>query len=166
VRAYLDILTGTFMVRQLQPWHANVSKRQVRAPKVYLRDTGILHSLLSLSDWHNLLAHPRLGGSWEGFAVEQVLQAIRPAESYFWATHSGAELDLLFFYRGRRYGVEVKFSEAPQVTRSMHIALADLALDHLWIIHPGPYTYPVQEKITVWAISDLPDLPDRIQARL
>jgi predicted AAA+ superfamily ATPase len=158
VRSYLDVLTGTYMVRQLQPWYANISKRQVRAPKVYLRDSGILHGLLGLTDWHSLLAHPRVGASWEGFAIEQVLQAIRPAEAYFWATHNGAELDLLFFHRGRRYGVEAKFSEAPTVTRSMHVALADLCLDHLWILHPGPHTYPVQERITVWAIGDLPDL--------
>ncbi len=159
VRSYLDVLTGTYMVRQLQPWYANVSKRQVKAPKIYLRDPGILHSLLGLLDWPSLLAHPRVGASWEGFAIEQVLQAIQPAEVYFWATHGGAELDLLFFQRGRRYGVEVKFSEAPQVTRSMQIALADLGLDHLWIVHPGPHSYPVQEKITVCSITDLLSLP-------
>jgi predicted AAA+ superfamily ATPase len=158
VRSYLDLLTGAFMVRQLQPWYANIAKRQVRAPKVYLRDPGLLHSLLSLPDWASLLAHPRVGASWEGFAIEQALQAIRPAEAYFWATHSGVELDLLFFHRGRRYGVEAKFSEAPEVTRSMRVALEDLALDHLWVLHPGPHTYPVHEKITVCAIADLPSL--------
>jgi predicted AAA+ superfamily ATPase len=163
VRSYLDLLTGAFMVRQLQPWHANIGKRQVRAPKVYLCDTGLLHSLLGLPDWASLLAHPRVGASWEGFAVEQALRVIRPAEAYFWGTHSGAELDLLFFHRGRRYGVEAKFSEAPDVTRSMHIALEDLALEHLWVLHPGPHTYPVHEKITVCAITDLVSLPTRIE---
>ncbi len=155
VRAYLDLLTGAFMVRQLQPWYANIRKRQVRAPKFYLRDTGLLHGLLGLPDWASLLAHPRVGASWEGFAIEQALRAIRPTEAYFWATHGGAELDLLLFHRGRRYGLEAKFSEAPEVTRSMHIALEDLALDHLWVLHPGPHTYPVHEKITVCAISDV-----------
>lgn len=164
VRSYLDVLTGAFMVRQLLPWYANIGKRQVKAPKVYLRDPGLLHTLLDLGDWHTLLAHPRVGASWEGFAIEQVLQAIRPAEAYFWATHGGAELDLLFFWHGRRYGVEVKFSEAPSVTRSMRIALADLDLDHLWIVHPGPHTYAVEEKITAWAISDLPDFSRRCLA--
>jgi uncharacterized protein len=162
VRSYLDLLTGSFMVRQLQPWYANVAKRQVRAPKVYLRDTGLLHGLLGLPDWASLLAHPRVGASWEGFAIEEVLRAVRPPEAYFWATHGGAELDLLFFHRGRRYGVEAKFSEAPEVTRSLRTALEDLALDHVWVLHPGPHTYPVHEKVTVCAIVDLPSLPRRI----
>lgn len=158
VRSYLDVLTGAFMVRQLQPWYANIGKRQVRAPKVYLRDSGLLHTLLDLHDWHSLLAHPRVGASWEGFVIEQVLQSVRPSEAYFWATHSGAELDLLFFRRGKSYGVEAKFSEAPSVTRSMHIACADLSLDHLWVVHPGPHTYPITEKITACAITDLGNL--------
>ena len=162
VRSYLDLLTGAFMVRQLQPWYANIGKRQVRAPKIYLRDTGLLHGLLGLPDWASLLAHPRVGASWEGFAIEQALRAIRPAEAYFWATHGGAELDLLFFHRGRRYGVEAKFSEAPEVTRSMHIALDDLALDHLWVLHPGPHTYPVHEKISVCSLADLVHLPGQM----
>lgn len=155
VRAYLDVLTGAYMVRQLQPWYANLGKRQVKAPKVYLRDSGMLHSLLSLGDWRSLLAHPRAGASWEGFVIEQVLQVVRPAEAYFWATHGGAELDLLFFRQGRGYGVEVKFNEAPQITRSMHIALTDLDLERLWVVHPGPHSYPVAEKITVCALSDI-----------
>ena len=162
VRSYLDLLTGAFMVRQLQPWYANIGKRQVRAPKIYLRDTGLLHGLLGLPDWASLLAHPRVGASWEGFAIEQALRAFRPAEAYFWATHGGAELDLLFFHRGRRYGVEAKFSEAPEVTRSMHIALDDLALDHLWVLHPGPHTYPVHEKISVCSLADLVHLPGQM----
>lgn len=162
VRSYLDLLTGAFMVRQLQPWYANIGKRQVRSPKIYLRDSGVLHGLLGLPDWASLLAHPRVGASWEGFAIEQALRTIRPAEAYFWATHGGAELDLLFFHRGRRYGIEAKFSEAPEITRSMHLALADLALTHLWVLHPGPHTYPVDEKITVCAITDVPDLANQM----
>ncbi len=150
------------MVRQLQPWHANIGKRQVKAPKVYLRDTGLLHSLLSLPDLTGLLGHPRVGASWEGFVMEQVLQLIKPAEVYCWATHSGAELDLLFFHRGRGYGIEAKFSEAPKVTRSMRVAVEDLGLDHLWIVHPGPYSYPVDEMITVQTLRDVASLPDQI----
>ena len=162
VRSYLDILTGTFMVRQLQPWYENLGKRQVKAPKVYFRDSGLLHSLLSIPDRHTLLAHPRVGASWEGFAIEQVLQAVSPAEAYFWATHSGAELDLLFLQRGRRYAVEVKFSEAPTVTKSMRTALTDLQVAHLWVVYPGQHAYPVHEQITVWPLRLITRLPDQI----
>ena len=159
VRSYLDILTGTYMVRQIQPWHENIAKRQVKAPKLYLRDSGLLHSLLSLPDLHSLMGHPRVGASWEGFALEQVLQAVQPSEAFFWSTHNGAEIDLFFLYRGRRYAIEVKFSEAPKVTRSMRIALNDLRLDHLWIIYPGQHRYPVHEKITVCPLRDVMNLP-------
>lgn len=162
VRSYLDILTGTFMVRQLQPWHANIGKRQVKSPKIYLRDSGILHSLLDLPDQRSLLAHPRVGASWEGFALEQVLQAVKPSQAYFWATHNAAELDLLFIQRGRSYGVEAKFNEAPSITRSMHNAVADLNLDHLWIVHPGPHSYPVSDRISVLALHDVAGLPGQL----
>jgi predicted AAA+ superfamily ATPase len=155
VRSWLDLLTGTFMARQLQPWFANVNKRQVKSPKVYLRDTGLLHSLLQLPDRQALLGHPRVGASWEGFALEQVWRAVRPAEGYFWATHNGAELDLLFEHRGRRYGVEFKFSEAPTATRSMHIALADLELEHLWIVHPGAHRFPITERLSAWPLREV-----------
>ena len=159
VRSYLDILTGTFMVRQLQPWHQNVGKRQIKAPKIYLRDSGILHSLLDLHDRRALLGHPGVGASWEGFAIEQVLAAVRPSEAYFWGTHGGAELDLFFVVNGRRHGVEVKFSDAPATTRSMRTALEDLALDHLWIVYPGQRSYPVDERITAWPIEAIGQLP-------
>lgn len=159
VRAYLDILTATFMIRQLQPWYENISKRQVKAPKVYFRDSGLLHSLLSLPDRHSLLAHPRVGASWEGFALEQVLRVIKPTEAFFWATHSGAELDLFFLHRGQRYAIEVKFTETPKVTRSMQTALHDLRLEHLWIIYPGQHRYAVHEQITVWPLRDVTELP-------
>jgi len=165
VRSYLDILAGTFMVRQLQPWHANVAKRQVKAPKVYLRDSGLLHGLLDLPDRHALLGHPRAGASWEGFALEQALSLLQPSAAYFWGTHSGAELDLLFFHRGRAYGVEVKFSEAPRVTRSMRTAIADLGLAHLWLLHPGPYTYAVDEHITALAMQDVSRLATELNER-
>ena len=154
VRSYLDILTGTYMVRQLQPWHENVSKRQVKSPKIYLRDSGIVHSLLSIPDMETLTGHPRLGASWEGFALEQIVTAMRPPEVYFWATHSGAELDLFFLKDGKRYGVEFKYSEAPKITKSMRVALQDLALDYLWVVYPGNESYPVDEKISVMPLSN------------
>jgi uncharacterized protein len=153
VRSYLDILTGTYMVRQLQPWHENIGKRQVKAPKVFLRDSGLLHSLLNINDRFTLLGHPRLGASWEGFALEQVLSLVRPEQAWFWATHAGAELDLLFFSGGKRYGVECKFNEAPKVGKSMHSALADLDLAHLWVVYPGEHSYPVHQKITVLSLA-------------
>jgi len=155
VRSYLDILTSTFMIRQLQPWHENLSKRQVKAPKIYFRDSGLLHSLLNIPDYHSLTGNPRLGASWEGFAMEQVLQTIEPAEAFFWSTYSGAEVDLLFFRDGKRYGVEFKFSETPKITRSMHIAINNLSLNELWVIYPGHEAYPVTDKITVRPLSAL-----------
>jgi predicted AAA+ superfamily ATPase len=163
VRSYLDILTGTFMVRQLQPWYENISKRQVKAPKIYFRDSGLLHTLLSLPDLHSLSGHPRVGASWEGFALEEVLRIIKPSEAFFWATHNGAEIDLFFLHRGRRYAVEAKFNEAPNITRTMRVALEDLTLDHLWIIYPGEHKYPVHEKITVWPLRDVEGLPSQIR---
>ena len=155
VQSYLDILTGTFMIRQLQPWYANIRKRQVKSPKIYLRDAGLLHALLGLGDLQTLLSHPKVGASWEGFALEQVIQSVRPMENHFWATHGGAELDLFFMHRGRRMGIEFKFQEAPKATKSMWIALETLALDHLWVVNPGPHTYPVDEKITVLSVGEL-----------
>ena len=162
VRGYLDILTGAFMVRQLQPWYENMSKRQVRAPKVYLRDSGLLHSLLDVHDIHSLMGHPKVGASWEGFAIEQALQIIRPSEAYFWATHNGAELDLLIFHKGKRYGIEVKFSEAPEITRSMQTALHDLDLAYMWVIYPGESNYQVDKKISVWSLQMITDLPRQL----
>jgi predicted AAA+ superfamily ATPase len=162
VRRYLDILTGTYMIRQLQPWHENLKKRQVKTPKVFLRDTGLLHSLLNIPSRHDLLGHPRLGASWEGFTLEQVLSVLRTSEAYFWATQGGAELDLLFFADGRRFGVECKFNEAPTITKSMHSALADLSLDHLWVVYPGKARYPAHEKITMLPLAEVATLPQEI----
>jgi predicted AAA+ superfamily ATPase len=158
VRSYLDILSGTFMVRQIQPWHANIGKRQVKSPKTFITDSGILHTLLSIADRQSLSGHPRVGASWEGFALEQFLRIVKPSQSYFWSTYSGAELDLFLLHRGLHYGVECKFSEAPQVSRSMRIAIKDLALEHLWVLYPGQHRYPVDDRITVWPLSDLSDL--------
>ncbi len=156
VRAYLDILTSTYMIRQLQPWHENLRKRQVKSPKIYFRDSGLLHTLLNIPDHHTLTGHPKLGASWEGFALEQVIQSVRPAEAYFWSTYSGAELDLLLFSNGKRYGVEFKYSEAPRTTKSMHIAIEDLSLDQLWIVYPGEASYPVTDTIVVRPLSAIP----------
>jgi predicted AAA+ superfamily ATPase len=118
-RRYLGILTGLFMVRQLQPWHENLKKRQVKSLKVFLRDSGLLHALLGLASDREILSHPKVGASWEGFAIEETLRAVRPEAACFWATHTGAELDLLLFLRGRRYGVEVKFQDAPRLSGSV-----------------------------------------------
>lgn len=155
MRSYLDILSGTFMIRQLMPWHENLSKRQVKAPKIYFRDSGILHQLLSLPDFQALTGHPRVGASWEGFALEQTLNVIETKQIYFWSTYSGAELDLFFLHGGRRYGVEFKYSETPLVTKSMRSAFDTLELDHLWIVYPGAAKYPVHEKITVLPLKDI-----------
>lgn len=137
VKGYLDDLTQTYMVRQLQPWFENLRKRQVKSPKIYLRDAGILHHLLSLTDYAALSGHPAVGASWEGFALEQVLRLTGTRDAYFWSTQSGAELDLLIFENGKRIGYEFKYSEMPRVSRSMRIALEDLRLDRLWVICPG-----------------------------
>ena len=154
VRSYLDILTGTHMTRQLPPWFENLSKRQVKSPKIYIRDSGVLHGLLNLPDQHTLLGHPQVGASWEGFALEHLISTLDLSESYFWATHSGAEIDLLFFYKGRRYGAEIKFTETPRPTKSIRAAIKSLNLEHVWIIYPGEHTYPIDDKISVLPISD------------
>jgi predicted AAA+ superfamily ATPase len=149
VRRYLDLMTGVFMVRQLQPWFENVSKRQVKAPKVYVRDTGLLHALLGIANQRDLESHPKVGASWEGYAVEEVLKSFRPDEAYFWATHNGAELDLLLFKNGRRIGVECKRADAPTLTPSMRIVLADLKLDYLYVLYPGERSYSLAKNVEV-----------------
>jgi predicted AAA+ superfamily ATPase len=149
VKSYLDDLTRTYMVRQLQPWFENVSKRQIKAPKIYLRDSGILHHLLSLGTTHELNGHPKVGASWEGFAMEQILRVARQRDAYFWATQGGAELDLLLFRGGRRLGFEFKYSETPSVTRSMRVALKDLSLEKLTIVCPGSVQAKLEEKIEI-----------------
>lgn len=148
-RRYLDILAGAFVVRVLRPWHENLKKRQVKAPKVYVRDSGLLHTLLGVPSRHALLGHPKAGASWEGLAISHILAAFRTREAYFWATHAGAELDLLVPFRGRRYGFECKFQDAPAMTRSMHVALSDLHLNHLWVVYPGSKEYHIDRKATV-----------------
>lgn len=155
VRSYLDLLTGTFMIRQLQPWYENISKRQVKAPKVYLRDSGLLHNLLDIPSYQSLLGHPKLGASWEGFVIEQILSVAKPKEAYFWATHSGAEIDLFFSHEGKRNGFEIKFNEAPKISKSMRVALDDLNLDHLWVVYPGQHTYPMDDRITALPLGNI-----------
>lgn len=155
VRRYLDLLSGLFMVRQLPPWHENLGKRQVKAPKVYVRDSGLLHQLLGVASMQQLLAHPKSGASWEGYAIEQALEAARPDEAYFWATHQGAELDLLLVKGGRRLGVEVKRTDAPVLTPSMRIALRDLGLEQLAVVYPGDRRYEIAERVHAVPLAEL-----------
>ncbi|MFT4101649.1 MAG: ATP-binding protein [Burkholderiaceae bacterium] len=147
VRRYLDTLTQALMIRQLQPWHQNLGKRQVKSPKIYFRDTGLLHALLGIRDAPGLRVHPRSGASWEGFALEQMLRLTQPDEAWFWATHAGAELDLLMVRDGRRIGIEFKRIDAPRLSPSMRIACSDLSLDALYVVYPGERRYPLAERI-------------------
>jgi predicted AAA+ superfamily ATPase len=147
VRRYLDYLTQTFMIRQLQPWHENLAKRQVKAPKIYFRDTGLLHAMVGIRSLSQLLSNPLCGASWEGFALEQVLRIAQPDQAFFWATHQGAELDLLLFKGQQRIGVEFKRSDAPKMTPSMRIAMEDLRLDALYVVYPGLHRYPLAPSV-------------------
>ena len=156
VRKYLDFLTGMQLVRQLPPWHENLGKRQVKAPKIYIRDSGLLHYLWGLDTQETLWLHPRCGASWEGFALEQVLHVAQPDEAYFWGTHAGAELDLLMFKRGLRVGVEFKRSDAPAMTASMHIALHDLKLDALYVVYPGSLRYHMVQNSSPAPVEAIP----------
>lgn len=149
VRRYLDTLTDALVVRQLPPWFENLKKRQVRAPKVYLTDTGLLHALLDLGSRDQLFGHPKAGASWEGFAMQEVVRLLDVPwdRCYYWATHQGAELDLLVLQGGRRLGFEFKLTSSPRTTRSMHSALEDLALDRLYVVFPGETRFPLHERI-------------------
>jgi predicted AAA+ superfamily ATPase len=151
VRKYLDILEGTFMIRLLMPWHNNTSKRLVKSPKLYLSDSGIFHTLQSIENESTLWAHPKLGASWEGFALEQTIRAIGKdrGEVFFWGTHGGAELDLFWQNKGTCFGAEFKFMDAPVMKRSMTVALHDLDLEHLYVIYPGNQSYQLDEKVSV-----------------
>jgi hypothetical protein len=159
-RHYLDLLSGFFMVRQLQPWHANVQKRQVKSPKVYLRDSGLLHALLGVTTHRDLLSHPKVGASWEGYAIEQTMQLMKPHAAFFWATHTGAELDLMLVKGRRRYGVEIKFQDAPTLTPSMRTALSDLKLEHLTVLYPGEQTYSLGRRVTVVPLKEMARNPE------
>lgn len=152
-RAWLDALEQTFMVRRLLPWHANLGKRLVKSPKLYFRDTGLLHTLLGIQDTMQLLTHPKLGASWEGLVIEETIRRERPDEVWFYGVHGGSELDLLMIKNGRRIGVEVKRADAPVLTRSMQIAQADLQLHELRVIYPGPRTYALADNVTAQPLS-------------
>jgi predicted AAA+ superfamily ATPase len=155
VRRYVDLLSDVFMVRQLRPWFENIAKRQVKSPKVYVRDSGLLHALLGIKDASSLEMHPKVGASWEGYAIEEIIKCLRPDEAYFWATHNGAELDLLMFKDGRRIGVECKRIDAPVMTPSMHRALADLKLDTLYAVYPGSQRYRMAERVEAVPLAEL-----------
>jgi len=146
VKRYLDILTGTYMIRQLQPWYENLKKRQVKAPKVYIRDSGILHTLLTLEE-DKILTNVKVGASWEGFVIEQLIQVLNTRDCYFWRTHTGAELDLLVVKSGKKLGFEIKYSDVPKITRSMNSVIEDLGLDKLFLIYQGKRKLQLQERI-------------------
>jgi predicted AAA+ superfamily ATPase len=150
MRRYLDILTGTFMIRQLSPWFENLGKRQVKSPKIYFRDSGLFHALMGVWNEAALRAHPKIGASWEGWVLEEVIRAhgATAEETYFWATHNEAELDLMIVQDGRRVGYEIKYTDAPRVTPSMRIAFRDLKLDNLFVISPGRHMFPLGDHMT------------------
>jgi predicted AAA+ superfamily ATPase len=154
-RRYLDILTGAYMVRVLPPWFENLKKRQVKAPKIYIRDSGLFHGLLQVSTLSELQGHPKIGASWEGFALEHMIHVFRTRDAYFWGTHSGAELDLMVMTTGKRHGFEFKYTDAPRRRRSMHIAIEDLGLEHLWVIYPGDQKYALDSKITAIPLEEM-----------
>ncbi|MBA3072295.1 MAG: ATP-binding protein [Anaerolineae bacterium] len=154
-RRYVDLLQDLFMVRQLQPWYENLGKRQVKSPKIYLRDSGLLHYLLGIRTVQELTLHPRSGASWEGYAIEESIKAFEPDEVYFWATHSGAELDLLLIKDGKRIGVEYKRMDSPRATPSMYTSLDNLNLSQILVIYPGPHPYQIAEKIKAIPIKTL-----------
>ena len=147
VRHYLEILEGTFMVRLLKPWHGNLGKRLVRAPKLYIRDSGIFHSLQGIADMATLESHPKLGASWEGFALEETIRRLAIKSPLFYRTHTGAELDLVWEHGGKVYGIEFKYADAPRLTPSMRNALTDLSLERLLIVHPGTESWPLASRI-------------------
>ena len=162
-RGYLDILAGAFMVRVLPPWFENLKKRQVKAPKVYVRDTGLLHTLLDVAGEPELAGHPKVGASFEGFAMEQLLTLLEEDNAYFWATHGGAELDMLVSHGGRRYGFECKLADAPGTTRSMRVALEDLGLERLWVLYPGEEGYVLDDRISVHPVSRVAEVVEVVK---
>jgi predicted AAA+ superfamily ATPase len=162
-RRYLDILAGSYMIRILPPWFENIRKRQVKAHKIYVRDSGILHALLQLRTLADLQSHPNLGASWEGFALEQLIGALESRDAYFWATHAGAELDLFVRVAGKHYGFEFKYADAPGRSRSMYVAIQDLSLAHLWVIYPGHQEYLLDDKISVIPIASVPHLANTLR---
>ncbi len=153
-RAYLDALEQTYMIRRLLPWQANLGKRLVKSPKIYFRDSGLFHTLCGIASASELMTHPKLGASWEGFALEELVQAQRPDNVWFYAVHSGSELDLLMETGGQRIGVEFKRADAPTATRSMQLAITDVGLDELWVVYPGTRAYALEDRIKVRPLKD------------
>ena len=146
-RRHLDLLSDAFMIRQLQPFHANLRKRQVKAPKIYVRDSGLLHQLLGIGTLKDLFSHPKLGASWEGFIIEQILMTQAHDEAFFWASHQGAEIDLIIRQNNRMYGVECKRTDTPRLTPSIRIALDDLGLEKVAVLYPGTKRFPISNQV-------------------
>ena len=156
VKRHLDVLCGALVMRQLPPWFENLGKRQVKSPKVYLRDSGLLHALLGIGRFSELESHPKLGASWEGFVIEEILRVTGDRQAYFWATQAGAELDLFVLWHGQRIGIEVKYGDAPGFTKSMAVAIADLKLDRLFVVYPGNSAYQLNDETEVVPLADMP----------
>ena len=156
INNYLSILTGTFMIRQLLPWFENIHKRQIKSPKIFFRDSGIFHALLKISSEEDLYFHPKLGASWEGFAIEEVIKklGLPPEQCFFWGVHAQAELDLLVFINNKKIGFEIKYNEAPTMSKSMHLAMELLKLDELNIIYPGKTNYLLRDNIKVCSLEE------------
>lgn len=155
VRRYLDILSGVFMIRQLAPWYGNLKKRQVKAPKIYFRDTGLLHQLIGIRSEKELLSHPKCGASWEGYIIEEAIKATEPDEAYFWATHGGAEIDLVIIKKGRMLGIECKRMDAPRITPSMRIAREELNIEQIAVVYPGNKRYALGDGIAAVPVNAL-----------
>jgi len=153
-RRYLDLLSDAFMVRQLQPWYANIRKRQVKSPKIYIHDSGLLHQLLGINNEHGLMMHPKIGASWEGYVIEEVLSAIQPDDAWFWATHQGAEIDLILQKNGRKIGIECKRTDTPKMTPSIRTALEDLKLDKVIVVYPGHKQFSISKQVTAMPLKD------------
>ena len=154
----LDILETSFVLRRLQPWFENIGKRQRKSPKLYIRDSGLLHVLLGIHEESKLWLYPSAEASWEGFVLEQILVYLRPDEAYFWQTQAGAVLDLLALAGGKRLGFEMKLTESPRITKSIHIAMQDLRLDHLFVIHSGGLRFAMDDGITALPAREIPTL--------
>lgn len=158
VKRYLDLLTGALLVRQLPPWFENIGKRLVKAPKVYLRDSGLMHALLGLERMEDIESHPKLGASWEGVALETLLAWHGDTDAFYWGTHGGAEVDLCWMTGARRIGVEIRYTSQPAVTRSMRVAMEDLRLDRLYVVHPGSGNYPLADRIAAVGLADMQEV--------
>ena len=165
VRKYIDILDASFAIRVLQPWFNNISKRLVKSPKIYFRDPGLFHRLLSVESERDLLGHVKLGASWEGFGLESVIECLglHPQEVFFWATHAGAEIDMIWQARGHWWGVEFKYTDAPELTKSMTVAAQDLKLKHLWVVYPGNKEYTLQTGVSALPLTQIDQIRQKLR---